>query len=139
MDDLPDLYACVACDVIRSCGRKDGLWVDLGCGSGSLALALAAISSARLLLVDPDPEALAAAMERAEELGLSDRTSAIVGAAERIPMKAGSADLVVSRGSISFWDDRPAGLREVYRILRPGGKAMIGGGLGSGYPLCARE
>lgn len=32
-----------------------------------------------------------------------------------------------------------AGVREAYRILRPGAKAMVGGGLGSGYPVGARE
>lgn len=41
---------------------------------------------------------------------------------------------VSSRGSIFFWDDPVKGLREVYRVPRPGGKAHIGGGAGSGYP-----
>ena len=40
-------------------------------------------------------------------------------------------DLVVSRGSIWFWDNPGKALKEIYRILKPGGKAYIGGGKGS--------
>ena len=64
---------------------------------------------------------------------------AIVGVAEAIPFPDNSVDLVVSRGSIFFWDDPAKGLKEVYRVLRPGCKAMIGGGAGSGYPRWAAE
>ena len=56
-----------------------------------------------------------------------------------MPLPADCIDLVVSRGSIFFWKDKVQGLREVYRILRPGGAAMIGGGLGALYPQWARQ
>jgi SAM-dependent methyltransferase len=54
-----------------------------------------------------------------------------------MPFPDNSVDLVVSRGSIFFWNDPVQGLKEVYRVLRPGGKAYIGGGAGSGYPAAA--
>jgi SAM-dependent methyltransferase len=54
-------------------------------------------------------------------------------------MRDASVDLVVSRGSVFFWDDPAQGIREAHRVLRPGGWAMIGGGLGSGYPEWARR
>ena len=34
-------------------------------------------------------------------------------------------DLVVSRGSIYFWEDQGRGLLEILRVLRPGGLAMF--------------
>ena len=43
-------------------------------------------------------------------------------------------DFLVSRGSIFFWEEPAKGLKEVQRVLRPGGKAFIGGGAGSAYP-----
>jgi len=136
---LPDYYACVARDVVEMCRPRDGVWVDLGCGEGPLGFALAELSEVVLVLVDPNREALARAVRKAWELGLSRRTVAVYGPAESLPLADDSVDLVVSRGSIFFWEDRPAGVREVYRVLRPGGKAMLGGGLGNTYPLWARR
>ncbi|MCD6415277.1 MAG: class I SAM-dependent methyltransferase [Planctomycetes bacterium] len=136
---LPDYYECVARDVVEMCKPRDGVWVDLGCGEGAVAFALAELSRAVLVLVDPNREALAEALRRARDMGLSQRTVALCGRAESLPLVDDSVDLVVSRGSIFFWDDRPAGVREVYRALRPGGKAMLGGGLGRSYPLWARR
>ncbi len=124
---------------MRYCAPKDGVWVDLGSGSGPLALALARMTKSVLVLVDPNREALSRALVEAAKSGLEDRFVAVVGTAEDIPLADTSVDLVVSRGSVFFWKDRPAGLREVRRILRPGGKAMVGGGLGSTYPLWARQ
>ena len=135
---LPDYYACVARDVVEMCSPRDGVWTDLGCGEGPLAFALAGLSDSVLVLVDPKREALSRAVAKARELRLSRRTVAVHGRAESLPMADDSVDLVVSRGSIFFWDDRPAGVREVYRVLSPGGKAILGGGLGSTYPQWAR-
>lgn len=137
--ELPDYYTCVAHDVVEMCRPREGVWVDLGCGDGPLAFALAELSGSVLVLADPNREALARALARAAELGLSRRTVAVYGQAESLPLADASVDLVVSRGSIFFWEDRPAGVREVYRVLRPGGRAMLGGGLGNTYPLWARR
>jgi len=136
---LPDYYECVARDVVEICSPRHGVWVDLGCGEGPLAFALAELAEVVWVLVDPNREALARALRKARELGLSRRTVAVCGRAESLPLADDSIDLVVSRGSIFFWEDRPAAVREVYRVLSPGGKAMLGGGLGNTYPPWARR
>jgi len=137
--DLPDPCLFVAADVLRYCKPAQGLWVDVGSGTGGVGLALACASDDDVLLVDPDSHALCQAAERARQEGLGDRVATVVGRAEALPIRSDAAELVVSRGSIFSWDDPIAGLRETYRILRVGGKAMIGGGVGTEYPKSARR
>jgi ubiquinone/menaquinone biosynthesis C-methylase UbiE len=71
------------------------------------------------------------AKENSREHGVHDRVSAVQGSAEKLPFDNNSVDLVVSRGSIFFWEDQQQGLAEVYRVLRSGGWAYIGGGFGT--------
>lgn len=138
--ELPDYYACVAEDVMRLCKPMPGDWFDIGCGPGPVSIALAKLSAAsRFVLMDPDAGALAKARDAAQQYGDKHRFRFIEGKAESIPLPTESVDLAVSRGSIFFWECQPAGIGEVYRVLRAGGAAMLGGGLGSTYPLWARK
>jgi len=141
---LPDHYPYVAADILEYCSPRKGVWVDLGSGSGSVGFALAAADNcaarqSTIVLMDPNGEALSKGLRGAEKGGLAHRVVAVVGKAENMPLPSESVDLVFSRGSIFFWDDPAKGLQEVHRVLRPGGEAMIGGGLGSKYPEWARR
>ncbi|MFP4027557.1 MAG: class I SAM-dependent methyltransferase [Candidatus Brocadiia bacterium] len=136
---LPDYYVCVAQEMIEKCGPDEGIWVDLGSGEGPVGFALAELSESFVVLIDPNGDALAEATSRARRCGCDRGMLAVHGRAEDLPLADGSVDLVVSRGSIFFWEDRPTGIREVHRVLRPGGRAMLGGGLGRDYPLWARR
>ncbi len=131
---LPSRYPYVVRDALKHCKPAKGFWVDLGAGKGPVAFALIEATGNPVVMVDPNQEALAEGLKLAREKGLADRLFAVVGKAEQLPFLDNSVDFVVSRGSIFFWNDPPQGLREVYRVLRPGGKAYIGGGAGSGYP-----
>ena len=140
-DTLPDYYQTVAEDVIAFCGVQSGrVWVDLDTGPGGLGLALLEkVSDGAMVLMDPNADALRRALDAARQRGFASRVVAVIGSAESIPLSDESVDVVVSRGSFYFWQDRAQGLREIWRILRPGGRAMIGGGLGSTYPQWARQ
>lgn len=132
--ELPDWFGPVAEDVLGYCRPQEGVWIDLGCGSGGVGLALARMSCSTMLLIDPQAESLIEALHKATALGLEDRVMAVVARAESMPLPDCSVDLLASRGSIFFWDDPAEGLHEVYRILRHGARAMIGGGFGTSYP-----
>ncbi len=137
---LPSQYCYVARDILTLCRPRDGIWLDVGAGQGSLAFALAEQApDSVLVLMDPNPDALGKALQAADGLGFGNRVVPIVGPAETMPLPDGCVDLVVSRGSIFFWDDPVRGIAEAHRVLRPGGEAMIGGGLGREYPAWARR
>ncbi len=136
---LPSRYPYVVKDVLAFCTPTKGFWVDLGAGKGQVAIPLIEATGNPVVMLDPNREALTKGLKIAREKKLADRLSAVVGRAEAMPFPDNTVDLVVSRGSIFFWDDPVKGLKEVHRVLRPGGKAYIGGGAGSGYPKWAAK
>lgn len=125
------IYPVIARQVLARTGVRAGLCIDLGGGPGMLGVRLAQASALDVVIVDPSDECVALAQGNIAEHGVADRVTARVGRAEALPFADGTADLVVSRGSIYFWDDQRQGLREILRVLRPGGWAMVGGGFGN--------
>ena len=136
---LPSRYPYVVEDALRYCIPKKGFWVDLGAGKGQVSIPLIEATDNPVVMLDPDKDAMAEGLKIAREKGLQTRLSAVVGVAEEMPFLDNSVDFVLSRGSIFFWNDPVKGLQEVYRVLRPGGSAYIGGGAGSGYPAWATK
>jgi len=136
---LPNRHEYVVQDALRLCKPAKGFWVDLGAGRGQVAIPLIEAAGNPVVMVDPNQEAMAAGLKTAREKRREDRLFAVVGVAEAMPFPDDSVDFLVSRGSIFFWEDQVKGLKEVHRVLRPGGKAYIGGGAGSGFPPWAVE
>lgn len=137
--ELPDRYPFVAQDMLEYCQPKKGFWVDLGAGKGQVAIALIEATGHPVVMLDPNQEAMTKGLQKAGEKGLEDRLFPVVGVAEDMPFPDNTVGLLVSRGSIFFWDNPIKGLQEAYRVLKPGGKAYIGGGAGSRYPRWATE
>jgi len=136
---LPDRYPYVVQDILKYCQPRKGSWIDLGAGKGQVGIPLIEATKNPVTMLDPDAKAMSRGLQIARKKGLAHRLFAVVGVAEDMPFPDNSVDLVVSHGSIFFWDDQVKGLQEVYRVLRPGGTAMIGGGVGSTYPQWAVE
>ena len=100
--------------------------LEIGCGTGNLALLVKRMRpQIDVVGLDPDPKALARAGRKARRAGLPlelDR-----GFADELPYPAGSFDRVLS--SLMFHhlqaDLRRASLRQVLRVLRPGGSLHL--------------
>ena len=124
------LYPYYAAQFLELAGRNQGCCLDIGCGGGDLGIAVAGQSAFGLVLVDREPVMVRAARQRAEAAGLAGRATVTVGDVHALPLGEGRVDLVVSRGSLMFWEDLPRAFGELYRVLAPGGLAICGGGLG---------
>jgi ubiquinone/menaquinone biosynthesis C-methylase UbiE len=99
--------------------------VDLGTGPGLLSIELGKLwPQAKIIGVDPSNEMLSIARKNAAEARVPD-LEAELGTAEEIPLAEESADLVVSQSSFHEWEDQRKGLREISRILKPGGSLFI--------------
>lgn len=105
---------------------EGGTVVDLGCGTGGDLLALAARHadpSARFLGIDAAETAIAAATEHAAG---DARVSFIQHRLDgRAPLPDASVDAVYSHNLLECLGDSEAFAREVGRVLRPGGVAVI--------------
>ncbi|UUX92587.1 class I SAM-dependent methyltransferase [Methanoplanus endosymbiosus] len=125
------IYPVIAENIIRRFGIKTGICIDLGSGPALLSIAIAEMSDLSVTALDYSNEMHEAASGNIEEAGLSDRITLMCGDVHNIPLDDDYADLIISRGSMFFWDDIHQAFKEIYRILKPGGKTYIGGGFGN--------
>ena len=125
------IYPVIARQILERTGITSGRCIDLGGGPGMLAVELAKASALKVTVCDVTFECIALAKENSLEHGVEERVSAVQGASEKLTFNDKSIDLVVSRGSIFFWEDQQQGLAEVFRVLRPCGWAYIVGGFGT--------
>ncbi|ABK99084.1 class I SAM-dependent methyltransferase [Pelobacter propionicus] len=124
------VYPVIASQVVQHTGITEGVCLDMGCGGGYLGLALARVTDLRFHFLDQSREMLEIVRANLAANGLENRGDVLEGNAESIPLPDRSVNLVISRGSLFFWDRVPA-FREIYRVLAPGGMSYIGGGFGS--------
>jgi ubiquinone/menaquinone biosynthesis C-methylase UbiE len=126
-----DIYPLIAHQIVGRCGIKKGICIDIGSGPGALAIALAKITDLNLYSLDISAEMHVIANRNIEREGLNHKIFPVVGDAHQLPFSNNFADLVVSRGSMFFWENKEASFKEIYRVLKPCGCAYIGGGFGS--------
>jgi ubiquinone/menaquinone biosynthesis C-methylase UbiE len=112
--------------------------LDLGCGTGALSLvAKRAQPAIGLVGLDPDPKALARARRKAERARIE--VTFQQGFGDSLPFADASFDRVLS--SFMFHhlesEQKPAVLREVRRVLRPGGSLHLLDFGGTGHGLGA--
>ena len=101
--------------------------VDVGCGAGIDSLIAAKMVGPRgeVIGVDMTPEMLERARQSAERGGFANVTFH-EGLAESLPVAEGWADVVISNGVLNLFPDKFAGLQEMARVLKPGGRLQIG-------------
>jgi SAM-dependent methyltransferase len=107
--------------------------LDLGCGAGHVSFNVAPRAK-EVVAYDLSSDMLAVVARAAAERGLTNIATR-QGVAEQLPFEDASFDYVLSRYSTHHWRDFEAGLREVTRVLRPGGIAGFVDAVSPGLPL----
>ena len=107
--------------------------LDLGCGAGHASFATAPFAQ-EVVAFDLTQAMLEVTAAAAKERGLSN-ISTMQGSVDELPFHGAEFDCVVSRYSAHHWNDVPRALREVKRILKPGGQVCIIDLAGAPSPL----
>lgn len=116
--DLAQAQALVAQAV-----PTNGQALDVGCGAGHLSFALAP-HLARIVALDPSTPMLHTVRQAATAKGFPHIETA-QSTAENLPCPDASFDLVCSRYSAHHWTHLALALKEMRRVLKPGGHLLL--------------
>jgi ubiquinone/menaquinone biosynthesis C-methylase UbiE len=107
--------------------------LDLGCGAGHASFATAPFAR-EVIAFDLTRAMLEVTAAAAKERSLSN-ISTTQGSVEELPFPSQQFDFVMSRYSAHHWNDVPRALKEVKRVLKPGGQVCVIDLTGAPSPL----
>jgi ubiquinone/menaquinone biosynthesis C-methylase UbiE len=117
-------YELIAKDIQNYC--SEGSILDVGTGPGWLLVKLHRESPRlRVVGLDASPTMVNRARKNMAIAGLSDTIEVKEGEASHMPLANSSFDIVVSTGSVHHWKEPTACLNDIYRVLKPGGYALL--------------
>lgn len=95
--------------------------LEVGCGTGTLALQIAEATAAQTIGADPAVAMVRAAAGKSPDAGVHF-TAAL---AEALPFGDDAFDAATTSISVHHWSSARAGLAEMGRVVRPGGRVVI--------------
>ena len=95
--------------------------LDVATGTAAVAIELVRRTGCRVVGLDQSPEMLEAGRGRVEAAGLGDRIELLAGSAEQLPFADASFDGLTFTYLLRYVDDPEATMRELARVVRPGG------------------
>ena len=100
--------------------------LDLATGTGDLAIDIARMHpGAQVIGLDPSLQMLAVAQAKLVRHGVTDRVTLMRGDAQALPYRSCEMDAATIAFGIRNVPDRPAALREMARVVRPGGRVAV--------------
>jgi SAM-dependent methyltransferase len=119
--------------------RKGMSVLDIGAGTGLLALEARRRvgASGRVLALDVSLDALRRCRRATSAESMAAQLTSVVGDALALPLRDGCVDAVVARSVLIYVRDKPSAARELYRVVRPGGRVSIFEPINSQYQMLA--
>lgn len=100
--------------------------LDLATGTGDLAIEIARrVPGATVIGIDPSAQMLGIAEKKVAKRGLAERVKLQLGDAQHLPLASCSVDAATIAFGIRNVPDRVQGLRELARVVRPGGRIAV--------------
>jgi demethylmenaquinone methyltransferase/2-methoxy-6-polyprenyl-1,4-benzoquinol methylase len=99
--------------------------LDVACGTAAVSIELVRRYGCRVVGIDQSAEMLAAGRERIDAAGLGERIDLEEGKAEHLPFEDASFDALTFTYLLRYVDDPAATMRELARVVRPGGRIAM--------------
>ena len=107
--------------VSRVTGARPSLMLDVACGPGAVTKRLAALTDARIVGLDLSESMLAQGKIMVQRSSLHSRVSLVRARAEQLPFADETFDALTFTYLLRYVEDPLATLREITRVLKPGG------------------
>lgn len=117
-------YDLVAEDIVQFCSA--GRLIDIGTGPGRLLIGLHQLAAGlQLTGVDISQAMVIEAKKNMDAAGLSNTVNICQAGAKKLPFEDNYFDIVISTGSLHHWKEPLECMKEIHRVLKPGGTVLL--------------
>jgi ubiquinone/menaquinone biosynthesis C-methylase UbiE len=129
------IYPHLALQIMENYQRDFGMVLELGPFSGGISMALARLyPKLNITIADESPEVLKYLGQEISISGLSKKICVSKTNLNQLAFDSAQFDLAIFRGAFFFLHNEKYLLQEIFRVLKDGGIAFIGGGFGKDTP-----
>lgn len=105
--------------------KKPKLILDIATGTGDFAIEALALNPDQVIGVDISEGMLAVGRKKLQKKGLEDKISLQLGDSEKLLFEDNKFDAVIVSFGVRNFENLEAGLKDMYRVLKPGGTTVI--------------
>lgn len=105
--------------------KKPKLILDIATGTGDFAIEALALKPDQVIGVDISEGMLAVGRKKLQKKGLEDKISLQLGDSEKLLFEDNKFDAVIVSFGVRNFENLEAGLKDMYRVLKPGGTTVI--------------
>lgn len=105
--------------------EEKGMLLDVACGTGDFSIAACRAGVRKVTGVDISDNMVEIGKKKVKEMGLDSRICLQCGDSEQLEFADGDFDVVTVAFGVRNFEHLEKGLREMHRVLKPGGKVII--------------